>query len=69
MAVVPEFRHHGIAQKLIDLCEKELKAVGATVIFCLILDDNTASIELFEKMGFEASDCVLYLSKRDNQEA
>ncbi|MCK4856921.1 MAG: GNAT family N-acetyltransferase [candidate division Zixibacteria bacterium] len=66
LAVTPEYRSRDIAKKLISLCEKELKAAGAKVLFCLIEDDNQTSIKLFEKAGYLRGDNIVYLSKRDH---
>ena len=66
VAVVPEFRGKGIAQRLISLCEKSLLDAGAMVLFCLIEDYNSASQKLFEKVGYTCAEDVKYYSKRKN---
>lgn len=66
LAVVPEFRGLGIAQELIARCEKSLHKAGALVLFCLIEDYNTASMKLFEKVGYTLGKDILYFSKRES---
>ena len=68
LAVSPEYRKQGIGQQLIDAAEKALKKRGATVIGVLIFDTNTASLNLFEKMGYTIHDNIQYMSKRDSEE-
>ena len=68
LAVSPEYRKRGIGQQLIDAAEKALKKRGATVIGVLIFDTNTASLNLFEKMGYTIHDNIQYVSKRDSEE-
>ncbi len=65
-AVTPEFRGRGIAQKLIDHCEQSLYQAGAQVLFCLIEKENSSSLALFEKVGYDRFDDVIYLSKRES---
>lgn len=69
VAVIPAYRRQGIAQHLIEAAEKALKKRGATVIGTLIFDTNTPSLNLFEKMGYNVSEDILYLSKRESQES
>jgi ribosomal protein S18 acetylase RimI-like enzyme len=65
LAVIPNYRRKGIAEKLVARCEKALRARGATVITTLIDIPNDGSVGLFKKMGFVPHPKVLYLSKRD----
>ena len=66
VAVTPEFRGHGIAQELIARCEQSLYKAGAQVLFCLIEKENTSSMALFEKVGYDRFDDVIYFSKRES---
>lgn len=67
LAVVPEYRHRGIAEKLVSMCEERLKELGALVIYCLIDKENEPSLNLFSKrLGYHIHDGIVYLSKRDN---
>lgn len=69
VAVIPEYRRQGIAQRLIDAAEKALKKRGAKVIGTLIFNTNTHSLNLFQKMGYITSKDIVYLSKRESQES
>lgn len=66
LAVVSGYRRSGVAQRLINLCEDELRKAGAKVIFCLIEERNLPSLALFQKMGYELHKNIHYLSKRDH---
>jgi ribosomal protein S18 acetylase RimI-like enzyme len=67
LAVIPEFRRQGIAEKLVSICEERLKKLGALVIYCLIDRENDPSLMLFSKrLGYHLHDGIVYLSKRDN---
>jgi N-acetylglutamate synthase len=70
LAIVPQYRHRRIAEKLVDICEERLKKMGALVIFCLIEKENEPSLTLFSKrLGYHIHDGIVYLSKRDNWDA
>jgi N-acetylglutamate synthase len=67
LAVVPQYRHRRIAEKLVAICEERLKKMGALVIYCLIEKENDPSLTLFSKrLGYHIHDGIVYLSKRDN---
>jgi ribosomal protein S18 acetylase RimI-like enzyme len=66
VAVIPACRGSGIAKKLIEQCEKELYRVGVLVLFCLVEGDNEASQRLFESVGYERGDGIIYYSKRES---
>lgn len=67
LAIVPQYRHRRIAEKLVAICEERLKKMGALVIFCLIEKENEPSLALFNKrLGYHIHDGIVYLSKRDN---
>jgi ribosomal protein S18 acetylase RimI-like enzyme len=70
LAVVPQYRHQRIAEKLVAICEERLKKMGALVIYCLIDKENEPSLTLFSKrLGYHVHDGIVYLSKRDNGDA
>jgi ribosomal protein S18 acetylase RimI-like enzyme len=70
LAVVPQYRHQRIAEKLVAICEERLKKMGALVIYCLIEKENDPSLTLFSKrLGYHIHDGIVYLSKRDNWDA
>jgi ribosomal protein S18 acetylase RimI-like enzyme len=69
LAVHPSYRHRGLAKKLVAETEKRLSEVGLEVIACLILRENTASLQLFQSLGYEKASDIVYLSKRKSPEA
>lgn len=69
LAVLPDYQGLGIAQMLICAAEEALEKRGAHVIGTLIFDTNEPSIKLFEKMGYNLSKDILYLSKRKSEES
>ena len=40
LAVAPEYRREGVASLLLKAVEAELKALGATRVGCIVLDNN-----------------------------
>ncbi len=50
--VHPDFRRKGIATKLVSEIEKNIREIGSTHIYCLIIEQNSASKALFEKLGY-----------------
>jgi ribosomal protein S18 acetylase RimI-like enzyme len=69
LAVLPEHRRQGIAQMLITGAEDALRKRGAEVIGILIYEDNIASLNLFQRMGYLIGEDLVYLSKRDRRES
>jgi ribosomal protein S18 acetylase RimI-like enzyme len=70
LAVHPNHRHKGIAQKLLEGAENQLlQTEGIEVYSALIFDDNEPSLSLFEKVGYESWLNVRYYSKRKRPEA
>jgi len=70
LAVHPEHRQKGIAQKLLEAAESRLfQTEGIEVISALIFEDNKPSISLFEKTGYEFWPNIKYYSKRRRSDA
>jgi ribosomal protein S18 acetylase RimI-like enzyme len=69
LAVHPSYRHRGLAKKLVAEMEDRLSQVGLEVIACLIEQGNTASLQLFQSLGYERASDIVYLSKRKRPEA
>jgi ribosomal protein S18 acetylase RimI-like enzyme len=69
LAVHPSYRRRGLAKKLVAEVEKRLSEVGLEVIACLILRENTASLQLFQSLGYEGASEIVYLSKRKSPDA
>jgi ribosomal protein S18 acetylase RimI-like enzyme len=68
LAVHPSYRHRGLAKKLMAEVEKRLSQVGLEVIAGLIEQGNTASLRLFQSLGYERAPDIVYLSKRKSPE-
>ena len=68
LAVDPEYRGKGIAQRLVTEMEQILKSKGAVVIAALIELPNPASINLFRKLGYTIHDNIVYVTKRESDE-
>ena len=66
LAIAPQFRNKGLAQKLIAEAEKILIQQGIEIIACLIEDWNEQSIKLFQKVGYKKHTDIIYFTKRIN---
>lgn len=69
LAIDPDFRRRGYAQRLVEAAEAGLRALGLTLIAALIEDDNDASLALFKRLGYAVHTDIYYVSKRDSSEA
>jgi ribosomal protein S18 acetylase RimI-like enzyme len=66
IAVDPQFRGQGVAQKLTMQAEKTLRGKGIKIITLLIHNQNLPSIQLAHKLGYVRHDDIIYFSKRDS---
>ena len=64
LAVRPGHRRKGYGTRLQRAAEEALQNAGIEVIAALIDRNNTESISLLEKEGYELAPSVLYFSKR-----
>jgi N-acetylglutamate synthase len=64
LAIDPDFRSHGIGERLIREAEAFLESLGAAIIACLIEEHNLPSMSLFQKTGYIYHPEVYYFSKR-----
>lgn len=69
LAIDPDFRRRGYAQRLVEAAEAALRESGLTLIAALIEDDNDASLALFKRLGYAVHTDIYYVSKRDSSEA
>lgn len=69
LAVDPDHRQQGFAQRLITAAEALLSRQGIHVIGVLIESKNDASLGLFRRAGYELHNDICYLSKRDRADA
>ena len=68
VAVHPDFRHQGLASKIIVACEQFLESHGAEIIACLIEEYNLPSMELFGKHDYIHGPDIHYFSKRKSED-
>jgi len=64
VAVLPEYRHQGIARKLVEAAEQWLDEQGIEIYACQIEDYNETSFEVFKKLGYIPFEGIHYLTKR-----
>lgn len=69
LVVDPDHRRKGHARRLIKAAEDALRRQGMTLIAAQIEDWNGASLALFESEGYHVHRDVIYVSKRDSDEA
>ena len=63
LAVLSEYRHRGLAEKLVSAAERGLRKAGMGIFAALIEGDNVASQSLFAKLGYETTDIRYYRRK------
>ena len=66
VSVDPDRRGEQLGPEIVGACEKFLKDRGAEVISCLIEEANYPSISMFQNLGYEHWDNIMYFSKRDS---
>ncbi|HPR17814.1 MAG TPA: GNAT family N-acetyltransferase [Candidatus Cloacimonadota bacterium] len=69
LAVHPDFRHQGLAARLIEQAEQFLAQAGITVYACLIEDWNEPSMQLFSRQGYTRHDDIIYFVKKQSAES
>lgn len=63
LAVLPEYRHRGIARRLVRAAERGLRVRGMEIFAALIEGDNVASRALFSQLGYETQGIAYYRRK------
>lgn len=63
LAVRPAYRQHGVAQALVDFCERHFENLGLGIICCLIEEGNESSLALFRGKGYEERPDIRYFRK------
>lgn len=69
LAIDPDYRRRGYGEQLVHAAEAALHEVGLHLIAAFIEEGNSASLTLFEKLGYAAHQHITYVSKRDSAEA
>jgi ribosomal protein S18 acetylase RimI-like enzyme len=67
LAVLPDYRQHGIASRLVRECERGLRKHGLEMFAALIDSENAPSRALFSKLGYTSSD-ILYYRVKDHED-
>ena len=68
LAVDTEFRRKNVARRLVAELESRFEKIDLEVVACLIDGENTASMKVFKKLGYEELD-VRYFSKKKSWES
>ncbi len=63
LAVEPQFRHRGLAQRLVEIAEKALQREGLAIVAALVEAPNEPSRTLFRKLGYQERSDVVYYRK------
>ena len=69
LAIDPDYRRKGYGEQLACAAEEALRGAGMKLIAAFIEDGNTASLALFEKLGYAVHPKIVYVSKRDSIDA
>ena len=69
LAIDPDHRRKGYGEQLVHAAEDALYEAGLHLIAAFIEEGNTASLSLFEKLGYAVHRSIYYVSKRDSNEA
>ena len=64
VVVIPDYRHKGIARKLVESAEAWLIEQGIGIFACQIEAYNNESFEAFKKLGYIPFEGSRYLTKR-----
>ncbi len=62
-AVNPDYRHQGIATKLVDEAMRALKALGINKTALVVFSKNTDGNVFWEKCGFASREDLIYRNK------
>ena len=66
IAVLPEFRRHGLAKALMERALAHIRGLGASTLFLDVEDGNLAAVRLYEGLGFkEIRRRKLYYRQKD----
>jgi len=69
LAVHPDARRQGLGTQLVKKAEEELEKQGLNLLAALIEEENSASRELFVRLGYEPHPEIIYFSKKKFPEA
>jgi ribosomal protein S18 acetylase RimI-like enzyme len=63
LAVHPDYQRRGVAQRLVEACEKAIRAEGIEIVGALIEEGNHRSRAFFESLGYRNDIPALYYRK------
>src|SRR5512136_2253497 len=66
LAIDPDYRRKGYGEQLVRAAEDALHEAGLHLIAAFVEEGNSASLTLFEKLGYAAHSKIVYMSKRDS---
>jgi ribosomal protein S18 acetylase RimI-like enzyme len=69
LAIDPDYRRKGYGEQLVQAAEEALHEAGLRLMAAFIEEGNTASLMLFEKLGYVVHQNIYYVSKRDTADA
>ena len=69
LAIDPDYRRKGYGEHLVRAAEDALHEAALHLIAAFIEEGNSASLTLFEKLGYAAHSKIVYVSKRDSIDA
>jgi len=69
LAVHPAARRQGLGTQLVKRAEEELEKRGLSLLAAVIEEDNSASRQLFVRLGYEPRPEIIYFSKKIFPEA
>jgi ribosomal protein S18 acetylase RimI-like enzyme len=64
LAVDAMCRRRGIGRRLVLEAERRLAAAGMKIFACLIEDENTMSMKVFESLGYAKHPEIVYFARR-----
>ena len=62
-AVIPEFRHRGVARDLVLSAEEEFRRLGLKIFALLVESDNVVSAKAVEAVGYQHYGHIRYFGK------
>ena len=68
LAVDASLRRRGLGRRLVLEAERRLAEAGMEIFACLIEEENTVSMAVFESLGYEKHPEIIYFAKRKHPE-
>jgi len=68
LAVAGDHRGQGLARRLVEEAELSLGRRGIEIFACLIEQDNSVSLKVFERLGYRRHPEIVYFTKRKSEE-